>query len=105
MAEAITLPSIAEHGASQLPSVELDSYNIELKDDEGFIGDRASKGAFRDIIDNWRKSVRKAGDDPFGDEKSEEKSEKNLLGHLGNFRFQMLVICESEAAFKACDIA
>jgi hypothetical protein len=78
MAETVTLPSIAEHGASQLPSVELDSYNIELKDDEGFIGDRASKGAFRDIIDNWRKSVRKAGDDPFGDEKSEELSKKLL---------------------------
>ena len=57
MAETATLPSIAEHGASRLPSVEVDSYNIELKDDEGFIGDRASKGAFRDIIENWRKSV------------------------------------------------
>ena len=56
MAETATLPSIAEHGASRLPSVEVDSYNIELKDDEGFIGDRASKGAFRDIIENWRKS-------------------------------------------------
>jgi predicted NBD/HSP70 family sugar kinase len=78
MAETVTLPSIAEHGASQLPSVDLDSYNIELKDDEGFIGDRASKGAFRAIIENWRKSVRKAGDDPFGDEKSEELSKKLL---------------------------
>ena len=48
MADTATLPSIAEHGASRLPSVELDSYNIELKDDEGFIGDRASKRAFRD---------------------------------------------------------
>ena len=78
MADTATLPSIAEHGASRLPSVELDSYNIELKDDEGFIGDRASKGAFRDIIENWRKSVRKAGDDPFGKEASDEISKKTL---------------------------
>ena len=78
MAETATLPSIAEHGASRLPSVELDSYNIELKDDEGFIGDRASKAAFRGIIDNWRKSVRKAGDDPFGKEPSDEISKKTL---------------------------
>jgi predicted NBD/HSP70 family sugar kinase len=78
MAETATLPSIAEHGASRLPSVEVDSYNIELKDDEGFIGDRASKGAFREIIENWRKSVRKAGDDPFGEEPSEELSKKTL---------------------------
>ncbi len=78
MADTATLPSIAEHGASRLPSVELDSYNIELKDDEGFIGDRASKGAFREIIENWRKSVRKAGDDPFGKEASDEISKKTL---------------------------
>ena len=78
MADTATLPSIAEHGASRLPSVEVDSYNIELKDDEGFIGDRASKGAFRDIIENWRKSVRKAGDDPFGDEPSQAISKKTL---------------------------
>ncbi len=78
MAETATLVAIASHGASRLPSVELDSYNVELKDDEGFIGDRASKGAFRDIIENWRKSLRKNGDDPFGDEKSDQISKKTL---------------------------
>ena len=78
MAETATLPTIASHGASRLPSVDLDSYNIELKDDEGFIGDRASKGAFRDIIENWRKQPRKNGDDPFGDEPSDKISKKAL---------------------------
>ena len=78
MAEQATLPAIAAHGAKRLPSVEVDSYNVELKDDEGFIGDRASKGAFRDIIENWRKQLRKTGDDPFGDAKSEDISKKTL---------------------------
>jgi len=78
MADADTLPSIAEHGATILPAVEVDTYNIELKDDEGFIGDRASKGAFRDIIENWRKPLRKAGDDPFGKEASEDIAKKTL---------------------------
>ena len=78
MAETATLTSIAEHGASRLPSVEVDSYNIELKDDEGFIGDRASKGAFREIIENWRKPLRKTGDDPFGNEPSDEIPKKVL---------------------------
>jgi predicted NBD/HSP70 family sugar kinase len=78
MPDTATLPSIAEHGASRLPSVEVDSYNIELKDDEGFIGDRASKGAFRDIIENWRKALRKAGDDPLGKEASDDISKKAL---------------------------
>jgi hypothetical protein len=78
MAEVATLPAIAEHGATRLPSVEVESYSVELKDDEGFIGDRASKGAFRNIIENWRKPLRKKGDDPFGDEPSEHISKKEL---------------------------
>jgi predicted NBD/HSP70 family sugar kinase len=73
-----TLAAVAAHGASRLPSVEVDSYNVELKDDEGFLGDRASRGAFRDIIENWRKPLRKAGDDPFGDTPSEELNKKTL---------------------------
>jgi len=78
MASTATLPSIAEHGASRLPSVDVDIYNIELKDDEGFVGDRASRGAFRDIIENWRKLVRKASEDPFGDKVSNEIPKKQL---------------------------
>jgi predicted NBD/HSP70 family sugar kinase len=73
-----TAPTIATHGASRLPMVDVDSYNVELKDDEGFLGDRASKGAFRAIIENWRKPLRKAGKDPFGDEASEDISKKTL---------------------------
>jgi predicted NBD/HSP70 family sugar kinase len=76
--QSATLPTVATHGAARLPSVEVDSYNVELKDDEGFIGDRASKGAFRAIIENWRKPLRKAGQDPFGDEASDEISKKKL---------------------------
>jgi hypothetical protein len=76
--QSTTLPNVATHGATRLPTVDLDSYNVELKDDEGFIGDRASKGAFRDLIENWRKPLRKAGNDPFGDEPSEEISKKKL---------------------------
>jgi hypothetical protein len=75
-------PAIATHGAKRLPSVEIDSYNVMARDDEGFIGDRASKDAFRDIIENFRKPLRKAGEDPFGDEASDEISKKRLDGLL-----------------------
>jgi predicted NBD/HSP70 family sugar kinase len=78
MAETETLATVTTHGASRLPSVEVDSYNVELKDDEGFLGDRASRGAFRQIIENWRKPLRKSGHDPFGDEASDEISKKKL---------------------------
>ncbi|MHC2255273.1 ROK family protein [Bradyrhizobium embrapense] len=69
---------IAHHGAARLPSVDIDSFNVELKDDEGFLGDRASKGAFRKIFDRWRKPLRKSGEDPFGDEPSDKISKKKL---------------------------
>src|SRR5436190_15763507 len=76
--QSTTLPTVAAHGATRHPSVEVDSYNLELKDDEGFLGDRASKGAFRKLIENWRKPLRKAGSDPFGDEPSDDISKKKL---------------------------
>ncbi len=58
-------PAPEAHGATRLPAVDVESYNIELKDDEGFVGDRASKGAFRALIENWRKPLRELGRDPF----------------------------------------
>src|ERR1700749_4063054 len=72
MSEQTALPAVAAHGAHRLPSVHVDSYNLEIKDNQGFIGDRASKGAFRGMIDDIRKSIREAGDDPLGDEESYE---------------------------------
>src|SRR3954469_22589577 len=76
--QTATLPTVATHGATRLPLVHVDSYNVELKDDEGFIGDRASKGAFRKIIENWRRELRKVGVDPLGEDASEELSKKKL---------------------------
>jgi hypothetical protein len=77
-------PVIAAHGATILPSVEVLSYNIELKDGDDFLGDRASKKALHAIIDKWRKPLRKEGRDPFGDTPSEELGKKALDDALVN---------------------
>ena len=76
--QSTTAPSVPAHGAARLPPVEVESYNVELKDEDGLLGDRASKGAFREILERWRKPLRKAGDDPLGDEPSSEISRKKL---------------------------
>ncbi|MBW7965546.1 ROK family protein [Bradyrhizobium sp. BR 10261] len=76
--ELVKTTGIANHGGERLPSVDIDSFNIELKDDDGFLGDRASKGAFREILERWRKPLRKTGEDPFGKEPSENISKKTL---------------------------
>jgi len=75
---ASTAPAVAAHGAARLPAVEIDSYNIELKDDDEFVGDRAGKKAFYAIVDKWRKPLRKLGSDPFGDTPTSEISKKKL---------------------------
>ncbi|MBR0833183.1 ROK family protein [Bradyrhizobium manausense] len=76
--ELVKTTGIAHHGAERLPSVNVDSFNIEIKDEDGFLGDRASKGAFREILDRWRKPLRKTGEDPFGKEPSESIGKKTL---------------------------
>src|SRR3982075_1240684 len=69
--DTLTTSGIGRHGATRLPSVDVDSYNIELKDDDGFLGDRASKGAFRKILDSLRKPLKKNGEDPLGSKSAE----------------------------------
>jgi hypothetical protein len=64
--DTLTTAGIGNHGAARLPSVDIDSYNTELRDDGGLPVDRASKGAFQDILDKWRNPLGKNGDDPFG---------------------------------------
>src|SRR6202161_2078818 len=76
--DTVTTTGIARHGATRLPSVDVDSFNIELKDDDGFLGDRASKGAFRNTRDPLRKPLKKNGDDPLGSKPAEDIS-KNAL--------------------------
>ncbi len=71
---------LAGHGAGRLAAVHLDTYNAELRDEEGFIGDRASNRAFRAMLEDRRERVRDAdGDgDPLGDVPSGEISKKKL---------------------------
>jgi predicted NBD/HSP70 family sugar kinase len=79
MAEEITSTTgIAQHGAARLPSVDVDSFNIELKDESGFLGDRASKGAFRSILEGLRQQLRKAGEDPLGDKAARDIGKSEL---------------------------
>ena len=66
------------HGAADLPSVTVDDYNIELRDKDGFIGDKASKSAFQARIDEWRKRVKAGGEDPMGDTPTHELSKKQI---------------------------
>jgi hypothetical protein len=69
------------HGASVLPRVRVDSYNLELRHKDGFIGDRASKRAFAEIFQDWRDRFARIDEDPFGHQEdvSKKKLDETLL--------------------------
>ena len=71
-------PVLIAHGAKRLPSVEIDSYNLELRDEDGFVGDKASRGAFHALLDKWREPLGKLGADPLGEKPAEQLEKKKL---------------------------
>jgi predicted NBD/HSP70 family sugar kinase len=67
------------HGAHELPAVTIDGYNALLKDESGrFLGDRASDRGLQAILDRLREKLAATGDDPLGDEPTEEIGDKKL---------------------------
>lgn len=72
-------PIAVAHGSSELELVTVDAYNAELRDAEGFIGDRASNRAFRAILDESRERIREiANEDPLGDTPTDELPKKKM---------------------------
>lgn len=96
-ATAATAPS-GVHGAADLPSVNIASYNLEIRDEDGFLGDKASRGAFVDHLDGLRRHLRKSGGDPLkGETEGYGKKELEALFLNGDFRQAALVLSAIEA--------
>ena len=57
-----------------------------MKDDDGFLGDRASKGAFRKILDTLRKPLKKSGEDPLGKKAAEDIAKSDARRGAGRRR-------------------
>jgi len=58
--------------------LHIDTYNAELRDEAGFVGDRASGRAFRAILGDMRDRVSQVDGDPVGDMPSKDISKKKL---------------------------
>jgi hypothetical protein len=74
----MTTQTLPGHGAATLPAATVDTYNAEMRDADGFVGDRASRRAFMAMVDDARDRLRKHGDDPLGDTPTEELAKKSL---------------------------
>jgi predicted NBD/HSP70 family sugar kinase len=90
MTDQTAAPALPVHGGTRLPSVVVDSYNVEIRDEDGFLGDRITKRAFCEVIDHLRKLLRKQGDDPLGDGPTKDLNRKTLD--------KLLTVGEPEAA-------
>ncbi|MDQ0392809.1 ROK family protein [Labrys monachus] len=97
--------ALVGHGAMSLPSVIIDSYNLEIRDRNGFIGDRASKSAFREKLEDWRKRVRKGGEDPLGDTATKELSTRQIDEYLNGEDKQAAALVMSAVDDFAGDLA
>src|ERR1043165_4795585 len=78
--------AVLSHGGRVLPAVTVDTYNEELRDEDGFVGDRASGRAFRAILDDWRDKLKAQDEDPFGGIRTPEiwKSKLDKVLATGN---------------------
>ena len=78
MPKKVSPPPTGIHGNADLPSVTVESYNLELRDAEGFVGDRASKGAFLALVEEVREQLKEVDDDPLGETPTDEIGRKRL---------------------------
>jgi len=70
---------LGPHGELELPSVVIDGYSLELRDGDGYVGDTASRTAFRHMLDAWRKVLTDmAGKDPLGSKPTQEIGKQKL---------------------------
>lgn len=84
------------NGAHELPSVLVTGYNLEVRDADGFLGDKASRGAFMEHLADLRAGLDKIGADPL--DHLDEKPGKSELDALldGEAREAALVLSAVE---------
>lgn len=66
------------HGAADLPVARVESHSLEIREDGGFLGDKASETAFRELLDLWRDRLADARSTPFGEGPTEEIERDDL---------------------------
>lgn len=74
-----TPPWADVHGSRELPTVLVEGYSLQLRGEEGFLGDEASQTAFRELLERWRRRHRRKGKkDPLGGQHSRELTKGTL---------------------------
>lgn len=75
-APAKPAPPAVSHGSPTLSAVTIDASNSQLREEDGFLGDRARRAAFFEILDRWREVAGR--DDPLGAAPTAEISKRQI---------------------------
>ena len=68
------------HGTRELRGIHVDDYNVELRDNGAFVGDRANKKSFQTILERWRQGLGNA--DPLNVPTNKLYSDKQQLENI-----------------------
>jgi hypothetical protein len=93
------------HGEATLPTLSVDSYNLEIEDEDGFLGDRACKSAFWAILDKWREVFAEEGKDPLGRKSSEVLGKTRLASTLAEGEFQAAALVQTAVEEFAVELS
>ena len=92
-------------GMSLLQGVRIDCYNIMLRDGDGFVGDRANKGAFQERMKEWHSIFGRASEDPLAGLPAIgaiPKSELDILLLTGKFKERAVIHSAIDAGTGPC---
>jgi len=93
------------HGAAMLPRVHVDTYGAQLRDGQEQYGDRANKGAFAGILDEWRKGAARGGGDPLANATDDALNKKNLAKFLTSDNLEAAGLVQGVAECFALELA
>jgi hypothetical protein len=72
----------ALHGARMLPQVEVTSYNLQISENQQFVGDRANKRSLQELVGKWRAIVKRGGHDPLAKAGKKGRLSKSAMDRL-----------------------
>jgi hypothetical protein len=96
-----------EHGARLFDGVRITGYSLELQDGDGFVGDKASQSAFREILSDLTEHVRAANSPAFDEldiaNASHEQLDRLALGHDSTVS-QTIMVAVADFATSLADV-
>jgi hypothetical protein len=100
-----TTDVLAGHGLSALPSVTVDSYNLDVRDGDEILNHRLRRARFFELLDGRRALIADEAGDPLGDKPSSDINRKGVEQILLGGRPEAIKLIDETIAEFAQDMA